>query len=823
MVEASPSQRSESRRKTLLRRIRKIVFITALTAIVLSALLFLAGVWFVRRSWPQVAGNISVSGLQAPVEVIRDHWGVAHIFAQNTHDLFFSQGYAQAQDRMWQMEFTRRIGSGRLSEVLGSETVGIDERIRTLGLRRAADRDWENMRGEDRAVLEAYAEGVNAYLDANRSHLSIEFSIFRVEPERWAAVDSLVIVKIMSWVLSENASIEISRARILAKAGETSAREMLPPYSEGAPVIVPPEVGNYDWLRGDLVAEFNSVAKTLGTVGASNSWVIAGNRTATGKPLLANDTHLDFLMPSNWYANGLHGGDFDVVGYSLAGTPGVSIGHNRRIAWGLTDLIADVQDLYVEKLDDQSNPKRYEFRGAWRPLERATEEIRVRGEKNVTVNTARTNRGPLVSRLSKFKDSRPLSLAWASLDSQSMIASLLLLNRAANWNEFRRSLSFWDGPNINFVYADVEGNIGYQAAARIPLRAPAHQGITPAPGWTGEYEWRGFVPFEGLPHSFNPPAEFIVAANQKPVPDNYPYRLGYEWADPFRAIRITQMLSENKQVSLADSERMQGDTYHLLAKSLLPHILSIQPAGNLEAAALAELRSWNLNCDPDQAGAAIFQVWYRFLVEETVGDELGRDLTIEYLEYYWVHGPAMMKLIDENRSRLFDDLRTEVVETREDIIHRSLTKTVAWLSERYGPDPRNWKWGRVHTMRLAHRPFGGVQIPILSDLFNYGPIAAPGGDRFTVNATWLTWDDSDHPFVADAGASQRIVIDLGDWDRSVGINSTGQSEHLFHPHREDLIPLWQNLKCHPLLFTRKAIEAETLSILKLTPTTTPNK
>jgi penicillin G amidase len=369
----------------------------------------------------------------------------------------------------------------------------------------------------------------------------------------------------------------------------------------------------------------------------------------------------------------------------------------------------------------------------------------------------------------------------------------------------------------------VDGNIGYQAAARIPLRAPAHQGITPAPGWTGEYEWRGYVPFEGLPHAFNPPAEFVVAANQKPVPDNYPYRLGYEWADPFRAIRITQMLSENKKVSLADSERMQGDTYHLVAKSLLPHILSIQPAGNLEAAALAELRSWNLNCDPDQTGAAIFQVWYRFLVEETVGDELGQDLTIEYLEYYWVHGPAMVKLIEENRSRLFDDLRTEAVETSQDISHRSLTKTAAWLSERYGSDPRNWKWGRIHTMRLSHRPFGGVQIPILSYLFNYGPIAAPGGDRFTVNATWLTWDDLDHPFVADAGASQRIIIDLGDWDRSVGVNSTGQSEHLFHPHREDLIPLWQNLKYHPLLFTRKAIDAETRSVLKLTPTTTPNK
>lgn len=789
----------------------------AIAAVVL--LLLAAGVWFVRSSWPKVSGTVSVSGLQAPVEVIRDRWGVPHIFAQNSHDLFFSQGYAQAQDRMWQLEFTRRVGSGWLSEILGSDTIDIDRFMRVLGFRRAAERDWQEMHGQDRAVLETYADGVNAYLEANRGNLSIEFTVFRVEPQPWSPIDSLVIVKMMSWVLSENASIEMSRARVIAASGEDVARELLPPYNEGAPVIVTAEADGYRSLGPGLVETLRSVAGTVGRVGASNSWVIAGDRTTRGKPILANDTHLDLFIPSVWYANGIHGGDFDAVGYSLAGTPGVSIGHNRRIAWGITDLVADVQDIYLERLDNQTDPQSYEFRGEWRPLEFEREEIQVKGSGPVTINVFRTNHGPLVNQLiSPFEDSRPLTLAWANEESNSLIESIIRLNQAGNWNEFRRALSLWNGPNVSFVYADVDGNVGYQAAGRIPIRAPLDKGIVPDPGWDGEYEWRGYIPFEHLPHSLNPPTGLVITANQKPVSNDYPYQLGYEFADPFRATRIAQMLSANDQVSVEDSEQIQGDTYHLPAENLREYLKSVAPANVMEQQALAELQSWNLRCDPGEAGAAIYQVWYRFFLEYTVGDELGRELTDEYLEYYWVHGPAMLKLMKEGVSRLFDDVRTEQVETRDDIVGRALADAVAWLKERYGPNPSDWKWGRLHTLSFRHRPFGSVEIPIISRLFNYGPISAPGGDRFTVNATWFTWDDPENPFAADAGTAQRIVMDLSDWDRSVGMNSTGQSEQVFHRHREDLIPLWQDLKYHPLLFSRDAIEASTENRLRLVPT-----
>jgi len=814
---------SKPAKRTWLRRALRVLMWLGAVLIVVVVVLLAVGAWMIRRSWPQVSGTISAQSLQAPVEVIRDKWGVTHIYAQNSHDLFFAQGFVQGQDRMWQLEFSRRVGSGRLSEFLGPDTVGIDRFTRVLGMRRAAQRDWERMNGEDRAALEAYAEGLNTYLNQNRNNLTVEFRILGVAPEPWTPVDSLVIVKLMSWVLSENASIQISRARIISKSQETVAKQLLPPYDAQAPLIIAQDTDNYR----QLLQSIKSVAKTLGTAGptkGSNSWVVAGNRTTTGRPLLGNDTHLDLFLPSVWYASGLHGGGYDTIGYSLAGTPGISIGHNQRIAWGLTDLVADVQDFFVEKVDNDADPRSYEVNGEWQPLQFEEEQIKVKDAAPVVLRVAHTRHGPLVNNwIRRFKDARPLALSWSAGESDTLIESILLLNRAGDWNEFRHALSLWNGPNINFIYADVDGNIGYQTTGRIPVRAPIDQGIVPVAGWTGEYDWRGYIPFEGLPQLFNPTDGLIITANQKPVADNYPYQLGYEFADPFRAIRLNQLLSAQKQLSVDDAKLIMGDTYHLPAESLRPHLLAIKPANDLEARAIDQLRAWNLKCDPDQVGAAIYQVWYRFLVEDTVKDELGPELTDEYMEFYWIHGPVMLKLMNDGTSSLFDDVSTPQVETRDDIVRRSLSDAVAWLSKHYGPNPSEWTWGRLHTMSFRHRPFGMVDIPVVSKLFSYGPIAAPGCDRFTVNAAWFTWDEPDHPYAATAGTSQRIIMDVSDWDHSVAINSTGQSELLFHAHRADQIPMWQNLKYHPLLFTRKAVETEATSSLKLVPATASAK
>ncbi|HEX2643729.1 MAG TPA: penicillin acylase family protein, partial [Thermoanaerobaculia bacterium] len=795
--------------------------ITALTLLGLGLVLAVAGFWFVRRPWPQTEGTVEAAGLAAPVKVVRDRWGTPHLYAGSGADLFFAQGYVHAQDRFWQMEFNRRVGRGTLAALVGEPLLGYDRATRNLGLLAAAEGEWKRMDPASRAVLEGYARGVNAYLDGHRGRLALELSLFRDDPAPWTPVDTLLVAKVMYWILSENGSFELSRAHFLARVGEGVVRTLLPPYSEGAPVIVPPEANGYPWARQDVELGFRGLSPLLGVPGpnqGSNNWVVSGQRTATGKPLLANDTHLELFMPSAWYANGLHGGGYDSVGYTLAGTPAVVIGHNKRIAWGVTDLVPDVEDLYLEKLDDPKKPSRYLFQGQWRPLSVHDEVISVKGADPVRMRVVRTHHGPLLNTLGgPMEKAPPTTLAWTGQIGASLVRSLLEINRAGDWGSFRQALSFWDGAHMNFVYADVDGNIGYQAAGRIPIRPRQNTGAVPSPGWTGEYDWQGWIPFAELPTLYNPPAGFVATANQKIVSDDYPYSIGYEYADPYRAIRITDVLARNAKVSVQDSIDLQNDTYHLPAAALRPYLLAVRPADDLEKRALAAVRAWNLRADPQEVGAAIYQVWYRKLVEGLVEDELGKELTAEYMEYYWVHGPVMVSLMQAGTSPLFDDRRTPRVEHREDIAARALTAAVAWLRERYGADPGQWQWGKPHTLTFRQRPLGLSGVPWLEKLVNAGPFPCPGGDRFTVNATWFTEADPEHPFAANAGAAQRMVLDAADWDRSVGVNSTGQSEHLFYRHREDLTPLWLAGKVHPLPYTRAAVDKVAESTLTLSP------
>lgn len=803
------------------RRKRKVLRVIALVLLVLVSAAVIFGVWFVRRPWPETSGVLNVAGLQAPAEIVRDHWDMPHIYAQNAHDLFFAQGYVQGQDRLWQMEFTRQTANGTLSSFLGSPTLGIDRTVRTIGLRRIAERDWNSITGEEREAMQAFSDGVNAYIESHRGQLPLEFRLLGVSPKPWRPQDILATVGIISWILAENAGFELSRAHFIAKAGDAIAKELLPPYDEGAPFVIPAEARDYSPLRSVPMEHSPLVDLLLGRPGpsvGSNSWAVRGNRTATGSPILANDTHLGLFMPSSWYATALHSGDLDVVGYSFVGSPGIVIGHNRQIAWGITDLVGDVQDFYMEKLDDSDHPQRYEFKGKWREVGKQTETIEVKGGPPVALEVISTHHGPLVSRLGgRFRYPQPLALAWTGDKCQTAIGAVLALNRAKNWNEFRSALHLWDGPDMNFIYADRDGNIGYQATGLIPIRSANHQGSVPVPGWTGEYEWKGNIPAEDLPSKLNPASGTIVAANQKAVSDHFRYHLGYEFADPFRAVRIQQILNGNARLGIEDAKKMQADDYDLPAKELLPYLAAVKPANDLVARALKEIQSWNFHCSLNETGPAIFQTWYRFLVRDTVGDELGTKLMDEYMEYYWVHTPVMIRLLKQPNHPLFDDTRTPQVETRDDIVQRSFREAVDWLSKRYGSDPEQWKWGKMHTLTFRHRPLGLAEIPIVSNLFNYGPLPDTGCDRFTINAAWFTLDDPEHPFIAEGGPSQRIIMDLSSWDNALAVNSTGQSGHLFNPHRDDELALWKNMEYHPLTFTRKAAEADGVGTLKIQP------
>jgi len=805
-----------------MKRLKRILLVLVLLAAALSVFVG----WSIRRSWPQVEGTVEALGLSSPVEVIRDRWGTPHLYAEGLEDLLFAQGYVQAQDRMWQMEFHRRAGSGTLAAVVGPEGLRHDRAVRTIGLRRAAELEWSLMEAPERRMVEAFARGVNTYLRDHKGRLAVEFRILGVDPEPWEPVDSLLTVKLMYWLLSENAGFEYARARYLSRVDEAVIAEILPPYSEGAPVIVPSGSPGFHLFEADDRDHLAELSRTLGTPGpgqGSNGWVLEGERTASGKPLLANDTHLDLFMPSSWYATGLHGGGLEVVGYSLAGTPLIVIGHNRSIAWGLTDLVPDVEDLYLEKLDDPENPQKYLFQGEWRDLEIVEESIEVRGAEAVPFRLISTHHGNLVNSLGgSIAKAEPMSLAWPGHQGKSMIAAIATINRAQNWKEFRQGAALWDGPHVSLLYADPEGNIGFQAAGRIPHRVPEHRGSVPVPGWTGDYDWLGNVPFEAMPYAYNPEQGYVVAANQKAVADDYPYQLGYEWADPFRAMRITERLLEIDQASAKDMAELQGDTLHLPARALRPFLLAIEPQNDLERRALAQLEAWNLRMDPEEIGPSLYQVWYRFLVRNLLRDELGEELAEEYVEYYWVHGPVIVRTMEEGTSELFDDISTVQIETREEISRRSFEEAMEWLSSRLGNDPDDWRWARLHESTFYHRPIGMAGIPILSRLFNGGPFPSPAGDRFTVNAGWFSVFDPEQPYGNDGGAALRMVLDLSDWDRALAVNSTGQSEHLFHPHREDLLELWRTNRLHPLPFSRQAVESAQESILRLEPMSDPN-
>lgn len=792
--------------------------------LVLAVLLVALGIVvyvLVRRGWPEVDGRLAVVGLQAPVEVVRVEPGVPHIYARNAHDLFFAQGYVHAQDRLWQMEFNRILGQGRLSALFGEGALDIDKAMHILGLTQAAARDWQVLAPGTRGLLTAYSDGVNAYLQTHRGRLPIEFTLLGVDPTPWTPIDSLTWGKLMSLNLSQNHPFEILRAHLINKLGEPVARQLMAPYPAGSPVIVPSEAQIYAGFDApkqtpNRFAALAALARIAGTGPAwgSNGWVVAGSRTASGRPLLANDTHLGLQMPSIWYQVGLHGGGYDEAGFSFPGMPFVVIGHNQRIAWGITNLCADVQDLYMEKLDDAAHPRRYQFENAWRDLTLRREEIAVKGKPNVVLEVRETLHGPIINdAIPELKGSPPTAIRWPALGGTHLIDALAALNQAHDWPSFHQALAAWDTPSVNFVYADVDGHIAYQSTGQIPVRAAGHQGMVPVPGWDGRSEWQGFIPYEELPKLLDPPSGFIVTANNKVVGDDYPHFLAYDMADPYRAQRITELLSAGHRFTREGLRNVQADTAGLPAAALRPYLLAVPPAGEREKQALDEVRRWDLRYEPESAGASVYEVWYWYLLQDILMDDLGPSVFKEYQTVGLSQVPSIIDLMTRPNDPLFDDRRTPAVEHRDDIVRRSLTHAVAWLAKRYGSDPAGWTYGRVHSVVFVHAPLGQSGIAPLERLFNSATFPARG-TAFTVDAALA---DFSAPFAVNFGSSQRVIVDLADLEASTWVNSTGQNAQLWHRHREDQIPKWEAIESYPMHFGEAAVRGHAESRLTLVP------
>jgi penicillin amidase len=794
---------------SLAKTVRNLVVLLAVVGGAAGALAYA----YVRRSVPPRRGTLRLNGLNATVEVIRDRWGVPHVFAQDVRDALFAQGYVHAQDRLWHMELARRLASGRLAEIFGPETVEADRLLRRVGLHRAAQAEVSRVSPEGLSYGEAYAAGVNAFLQTVGRRLPPEFLILRFRPEPWTAADSLAIGKYVAWMLSGNWDTEIVRSWVVERLGPEVAAQMEPLYPAGLPVILPPGTESRG-LGLSVLDELRKVEELAGARGGgSNNWVVDGSRSTTGKPLLANDPHMPLQMPSIWYEVHLKGGDLNVAGASLPGVPGVVIGHNARIAWGITATMTDGDDLFLERINPD-NPRQYEYKGIWVDGDLLREEIEVRGQAQAVVEEVLVTRhGPVIGPAVPGEN-RVLALRTTASEPSQQARAISALNLAGNWQEFREALRLWPAPPQNFVYADVEGNIGYQMAGLVPRRAKGY-GLVPSPGWTGEYDWTGFIPFEELPFVVNPGSHYVVTANNQIVDDDYPYFLSAEYIDGYRAQRIVQLLEAKAKHSTDDFRAIQTDVYSIPGRELAEHMLALQPANEDAQRALNFLRVWDGRVAADSVAATIVEAFYLNLLRRTLGEKLG-PLTDYFLgkevhpaipdASYFVRCTSwLLRLVREQPADWFPG------RTWGEVMEQSLADTVAELRRQLGDDMSRWTWGRIH-----YAPFEHVlgRVRALRPVFNRGPVPV-GGDMTTVAAACYL---GNRPFgVHSYAASYRQIIDLNDFNRSLAILPGGQSGHPASRHYADMIGAWARGDYHPMPFDRTEVERHAEGRLTLTP------
>jgi penicillin G amidase len=788
---------------------------------------------WLRRALSRAEGRVKVTGLQAGVEVLRDRWGVPHIYARSERDLFFAQGYLHAHDRLWQLELQRRLAAGRLAEIVGEQALPVDRFFRVLGLYRAAEAGVAALGPDSRPALEAYVTGVNAGIEAQRGRWPVEFRLLGIQPEAWKLADSLSWVKVMAWNLGCNWASELIRTRLAAHLGPELAADLEPPYPAGGPILVqgeglPPGAASPPngwggpaleealrrtlplWRPGEAARHVaQELAQGLRQApGNSNQWVVAGERTASGRPILANDTHLLLQLPAAWYQNHLCGGGLHVSGVSLPGVPGIVVGHNEDVAWGITIAWHDDQDLYVERLHPE-NPHRYEFQGGWLDAEVRREEIAVKGRSNPEIETVVVTRhGPIISGL--VGEETPLALRWAALDDRDPLGGLIPLNRAGTWAEFRAAVAAWPAPSLNFVFADRQGNIGYVQAGTVPLRAPG-DGLAPMAGWTGEHEWQGFLPAEELPQTYNPASGWLATSNHLVVGEDYPYYLSSDFENPARACRVADLVAGVQGLTVEDCLRFQLDTYSSAAACLAGHLLAVEPEDERQRRALDLLRDWEGRLDADSVAASICQVARLRALHLLFDGHLG-ELADAYVGLGITVVDATSPYIDRSIVRLLDlldgkgydgwlrDPESGELRSRQGLLQQALREALDLLEEQFGPDMARWTWGRLNRVEFGHL-MGAVKP--LNLLFNRGPYPAAGGQDTLLRASS---PPRFPPARVDVGDALRFVADLSDWEACRMIVAGGQSGRPTSRHYSDLLALWREGHTHPMPFARDQVE-----------------
>ncbi|MEV7303001.1 MULTISPECIES: penicillin acylase family protein [Streptomyces] len=861
----------------------------------------------VRASYPQTTGSIELKGLTGNVDVKRDSYGIPQIYADSDSDLFRAQGFVQAQDRFWEMDVRRHMTSGRLSEMFGSGQVETDAFLRTLGWRKVAQKEYDTKLDEDtKKNLQSYAEGVNAYLEGkDGKDISVEYAALGLtndyKPTEWTPVDSVAWLKAMAWDLRGNMQDEIDRSLMTSRLSTKQIKSLYPdyPFDKNKPIVeqggVSPVTGAFDpdaepsdgigegTVEGateGLNTQLSALSDTLDEIPAllgpngngigSNSWVVSGTHTTTDKPLLANDPHLAPMLPSLWYQMGLHCREvseacrYDTAGYTFSGMPGVIIGHNQDIAWGFTNLGADVTDLFLEKVSADG----YQYDGKTEPFVSREETIKVAGGRSRKITVRETNNGPLVSdrssEMAKVGKKAPVTnsapdrgdgyavaLKWTALDPGKSMDAVFELNRAKDFKTFQAAAEHFEVPSQNLIYADTEGNIGYQAPGKIPVRVKG-DGTMPSPGWTSDYGWeKEPVPFDELPFEYNPERGYIVTANQAVIDDSYDHMLTKDWGYGARSQRINDLIGEKikrgEKISTDDMQTMQMDNQSAIAAELVPTLLKIGISDESVREAQKLLEGWDYTQEPDSAAAAYFNGVWRNILKLAFGNKLPKELRAKG-DCLSVLPATSTGPVDEQTKRvrecgqrdpataqpdggdrwyevvnsILDDTdnewwkvpaqgRDEAIENRDQLFARAM-KDARWeLTAELGKDISTWSWGRLHQLTLRNQTLGKEGPDLLQRALNRGPWHLGGGEA-AVNATgWNAAGGYDVIWVP----SMRMVVNVGEWDKSRWINLTGASGHAFSAHYTDQTDKWVDGDLLDWSFGSDAVGESTVDTLTL--------
>ncbi|MFN8208033.1 MAG: penicillin acylase family protein [Bacteroidales bacterium] len=791
-----------------------VILLAVVVLVVFAGSIFLGKVK--KSGIPDYNADVQLTGLTEPVEVMRDSLGIPHVYASNEHDLYLSVGYLMAQDRLWQMDLLRRLTTGRLSEIFGESMLENDHLLRALRYTEKSRRIMDSCSAEIMACLTAFSEGVNQYINQHPDGLPPEFRILGYKPEPWEPVYSLNLVGYMAWDLKSGWS-EIMLEEVRAKVGDSLCNQLIPQPSWYSTVVYPdykPQIAQQVEKKFKNLTEFID-NNGLDIFNGSNNWAVSGSKTASGKPMLANDMHLGLNIPGIWYQmHQVIPGKLDVTGLVLPGQPIVIAGHNDSIAWGMTNTYVDNVDFYLETVNP-SNPDQYKFNGEWRDIQVKKELIKDKAGKTHERELRFTHRGAIVSGFKGFGD-KVVSLHWVGDEYSNEFRTVYLLNRAGNWNDFTTAISTFLAVSQNIVYADVKGNIGLYFAAGIPLRKQTGN-IGFLPGDTDEYDWKGFVPTPELPHVFNPQEGFVSSANNRTVGDQYPYYIGRWFSTPYRQQRIRELLQAGEKMTMEDFMKIQTDEKSKMAEEMIPAMLQAldrlpDPAAG-EKKAIGILKSWDFEMHANSAAAAIFESTYQNLIPVILKDEMGDELYTKYFNNTGLPKFALYYIWRNPSSAWCDDISTrDITETLEVDIQKSFRKSMEQLTNLLGPDPDSWTWGAIHTLTLEH-PLSKAKI--LDKLFglNRGPFPV-GGSFHTVRPYSY---DFEKAFKSAHGASHRHIFDLSDWNKSLTVIPTGNSGIPSSPFYCNQTNMYVHDQYHADVIARELVEKKAMTRMKFIP------